>query len=91
MVEFLPGVLRSVQSGSIALTNGVTVNTATITSVNTAKAWAFYQNKTSNQGPAALGNSHWSTVILTNATTVTANRNGNLNLETPYYTVVEFF
>jgi len=91
VVEFRPGAVRSIQAGTIILTNAVLTNTATITSVNTAKSVCIYTSKQSNQGPSATGNNHWSYVVLTNATTVTAARANNVNLEQPGYTVVEFF
>ena len=91
VVEFMPGVIRSVQAGTIALNNGVTTNTVAITTVNTAKSVLFYNNKYTNQGPLASGIAHWSKLDLTNSTTITATRAGNTNHEYPAYVLVEFF
>jgi hypothetical protein len=91
VVEFLPGVIRSVQAGTILLANAVVTNTATITAVNTAKSVLFYNNKNTNQGPLAAGTTHWSKLDLTNSTTITATRAGNTNQEVPAYLLVEFF
>ncbi len=91
VVEFAPGVVRSIQTSTIALTNGVTSNTAAISSVNTLKSMCFYTGKQSNQGALAIGTVHWPYVALTSAVLVTATRVGNVNLEQPGFAVVEFF
>lgn len=71
VVELRPGVLKSNQSGTISLLN-LASNTATITSVNTAKSvallWGFDIN---NSGAGAI-NDHFPKLTLTNATTLTA-------------------
>lgn len=75
VIEYWPHLIKSIQSGNIAIT--VTTNTATITSVNTA-ATALYHSgciysgaSTSSEG-AVFGR-----MSLTNATTVTADRGFN--------------
>lgn len=80
--------VKSIQSGTIAIANASSSNTATISSVNTAKSVAFLTGTTagaSNFAEANVG------LILTNATTVTAERATNTGGATAYYTVVEFY
>ena len=71
VVEFLPGIIRSVQSGTIEL-NGSTSNTFPITAVNTAKAFVIHLGTRYNTVAAANVNQRDSILTLTNATTVTA-------------------
>lgn len=71
VVEFVPGVVRSVQRGIITVAGAATSATATLApGVNTAKTvlWSNGRYNTNQQ----LGNSP--RVVLTNATTVTASR-----------------
>lgn len=92
VVEFLPGVIKSVQRGSMVLTGAVTSGTSTITSVNTAKAtlaslgWAI-------NAPGAPNTDEATKLVLTDATTVTANRISGTGTYTTYnrWEVVEFF
>jgi hypothetical protein len=74
VIEFYPGVLRSVQYGTIDL-NNVTSGTATITTVDTTRAFVLaigmkttYANTTPTLGVGGYK------LELTNATTVTATR-----------------
>lgn len=73
ITEYWPGVLRSVQRNTITLGAAVTSNTATITSVNTAKSELSYLGEQSDEAQNA---DSFAKVVLTNATTVTATRNG---------------
>lgn len=75
VIEFYPGVLKSVQRGFIGL-GGVTTNTATITTVNLAKASCVTLGWTgvASGGGGEMGQTT-ANVVLTNATTVTATRN----------------
>lgn len=79
--------IKSLQKGTIALNNPATAATATITSVDTAKAFVMYEGASSNQ--AGGGNDAY--LDLTNATTVTAYlavaSTGNIIVG---FTVVEF-
>lgn len=90
VVEFTSSMVNSVQAGTIAFNTSQTSNTATITSVNTSYATVLWlgaiTDYTSNSANTVL-----SSVQLTNATTVTANRNtaGGTNM-TVGYMVVEF-
>lgn len=80
--------VKSVQTGTI-LMSGVTSNTATISSVNTAKSVVLYGgckdslNTGTNLGLPGLE--------LTNSTTVTATRSTASSVGTAYYTVLEFY
>lgn len=90
VVEFLPGRVRSIQPVSISLAS-VTTNTATLgtTLLSTAKAYIAWGGSTAT--PAALvPESSWCDLVLTNTTTVTANRNTNAGGAVVNGTVVEF-
>lgn len=95
VVEFAPGVVRSVQYGTVSLATGVS-NTASITSVNTSKSIISYLGQTTNDFNSG---SYWNTqynscrAVLTNATTVTATRRSDAGFGGPtvYFVVVEFF
>jgi hypothetical protein len=87
VLEFLPGVVRSNQSGTIAMTS-VSTNTATITQVNMNKSLLI------NLGYVVAGNDDnlWSYVGWTNGTTVRADRYATAaTLTTVGFQVVEFF
>ena len=84
VVEFLPGVIKSVQSGTV-----LTESTATVTAVNTAKsvlmnnghrAYYFYDQAYSH-----------SMIVLTNATTITCSRGAAYASHYHQYQLVEFF
>jgi hypothetical protein len=73
IVEYWPGVIRSVQRSTIAITTGNTSNTAAITAVNSlAKTTCDCLGYQSSSTDTTLGRA---TLVLTNATTVTANLN----------------
>ena len=83
VVEWMPGVVKSVQSGTV-----IHGTPATITSVNTAKTVVFFGgNSVANATQANLN----VTVTLTNATTVTAVNDGGNTHATASFMVVEFF
>lgn len=93
LIEFVPGVIKSVQRGLITVADATQSNTDTITSVDTVKSCFFplgtTNDTTGTHGPSVLGS-----LVLTNATTVTATRgtaaedNGALLIA---YQVVEFY
>lgn len=92
VVEYHPGIVKSIQAGTIAVNAGTSA-TATVTAVNTAKSmlvWRGFKMSTA----AAPNTDSWATkTVLTNATTVTANRitaDAN-NSITAYFGLVEFF
>ena len=92
VVEFHPGIVKSLQAGTIAVGANASA-TATVTAVNTAKSmlvWRGFKMST----VAAPNTDSWATkCVLTNSTTVTANRitaDANNNI-TAYFGLVEFF
>lgn len=91
VVEFYPGLVKSNQSGTIAITG--TSNTATITAVDTAKSICVYLGNTSTTASSAIQyiNSALVRVTLTNTTTVTGTRDGSDDAATVGYQVVEFY
>lgn len=76
VVEFWPGVLRSIQYSRIAIAGAGTTQTATITAVDTNLAAVFWLGQaTIGAAPATDYGQEFATVVLTNATTLTATRN----------------
>ena len=75
VIEYYPGFLKSVQRGTITLA-GVASNTATITSVDTAKSYVIFGGWRRDETSAYTANAQsrwWPWLVLTNGTTVTAN------------------
>lgn len=88
VVEFAPGVLRSVQTGTITPTAGAV--TATITDVNVAKAVVLSLGVSGDNG--GVGGSWWSRLTLSSSTTVTATRQDTSAAAMPHnFAVMEFF
>ena len=89
VLEFVPGVIRSLQRGTISLVN-VASNTATITAVNVNKSIVVpgYWSLTVQSSDNVV----FHRVELTNSTTVTAYRDtaGVITATVPYQ-VIEFF
>lgn len=86
---YVPTILKSVQRGTITITNGSTSNTATITSVSTANAVVHLMGYSGNDTSNAVAD--FVRVDLTNATTVTARRDsGTTGSATAAYEVIEF-
>ena len=81
--------IKSIQQGTITVANASASNTATISSVDTAKAVVMYggHTGTANGVSACMGRA-----TLTNATTVTVDRPAGFNSSPVIfnYTVVEF-
>jgi len=86
VIEFAPGVVRSVQRGTITISAGVAA-TATITAVDVNKALLMWGNQTTS---SATNNTCFATLVVTNGTTLPANMDGVGSTNTGY-TVVEFF
>lgn len=81
LTQFLPQTgIKSVQAGTFSLVNGSSTGTASISSVNTAKAFLIFLGSTE-------ANPY---IYLDNATTVIAVRDNTTNTRTVSYTVVEF-
>jgi hypothetical protein len=89
-VEFFPGIVNSIQRGTITIADGDTDQAATITSVNTAKAEVFFLGQSSDIATetAAIRQVR---VRLSSATEVIAERTGTVTgAVTVSYQVVEF-
>jgi hypothetical protein len=81
--------VKSIQAGTIAV-SGVTSNTATISTVNTAKAFVIFNGFSTSTTGGDMGRA-MVRVSLTNATTVTAEKSNSIGDSTVSYTVVEFY
>lgn len=90
VTEYWPGVVRSVERGTISITNGNATGTDTITAVDTAKTeldhlgFAFTNTGAQNTNTQTR-------ITLTNATTVTATRVGTSDAITQSYQVIQWF
>jgi hypothetical protein len=87
VLEFLPGVIKSIQAGLITL--AAAPGTATVNAVNPQKCMLLYEGSLSpHTGPEA---NIWPVkLVLTNATTVTASTYTNANAQAAFR-LVEFF
>ena len=90
IIEYLPGVIKSIQIGTVSIANLTASNTAAITGVNTEKSVLMYlgaqvQNTTGNTIDS------WNRLTLTNATTITATRIGTASINQIGYQIVECF
>lgn len=82
------GSIKAIYTGTIVMTNGgSTTGTATITAVNTSRAICLLNGVRTD---FADNVSNLATVVLTNSTTVTAQRGGTNGVTTVAYTVIEF-
>lgn len=91
VLEFAPGMVKSLQTGTVNITTGELSKNATITAVDTNKSFLVWNNQDSNT--AGTNDQGYSTLILLNATTVQAQQGGVAsggNITTAY-TVLEFF
>lgn len=94
VIEFMPGVLKSVQRIAIGIANGTTNGTAAITEVNLAKTTLTWEG-VEYAGTEVYGTTdpkNWLPYATINSTTqVTLFRPGSANACTSYNQVVEFF
>lgn len=94
VVEYMPGVVRSIQRGIVTIGGGLTSAGTTITEVNSSKTVVNYLGST-NDTAAGAGldpNACWAQVYLNTVTQVIAGRNtATANIITPAFQVVEFF
>lgn len=86
-MSYLNSSIKRLQRGTIAL-NGVTTNTATITSVDTTKTILSLLGVTSDQTDWDRASS---IIALTNATTITASKSNATGLATVAYQAVEYY
>jgi len=94
VVEFMPGIIKSNQSGTITITEPDTSDTAIINSVNKDKSFVSWLGRaTTDTGTTVYrGRFGMANVELTNATTVTATRHdGYAYASILAYQVVEFY
>lgn len=89
VIEYWPGVVKTVQRGTFT-TTAATSGTATITSVNTAKATLDFLGFTTDEAVVTDVGLAGVDVVLTNATTVTGTGVGGINRVIGYQ-VVEWF
>ena len=89
-ITSVSSAIKSVQPFTIAL-SAASTGTATITSVNTAKAFVAFEGIQLDSTAAGGGSHNWlATLALTNATTATATRTGIVGTLTIAGTVVEY-
>ena len=88
VVEFLPGVLRSVQS-ALVTQSGFSVAT-TINAVNTAKSMLMFLGQTGGGG-APPADTYTAKFVLTNSTTVTSSTFATAGGFDGRFQVIEFF
>jgi len=89
VVECWPGLIKSVQQGTVTLAAGIS-GTATITAVVVAKTLLLYQGFSGPIGDLSPHAQATAIVQLTNATTVTLTAGAATNM-TGGFTVVEFY
>ena len=83
-------LVESVQSGAISIGSAANTSTATITTVDTTRSFVLHNGNTSNNGAASPQASQMS-VVLTNGTTVTAQRDSvGIADNSTRYTVIAF-
>jgi len=83
------GGIKSIQRGTISMSSGgSTSGTATITSVDTTKTELRYLGANND---AVADTTALSRVVLTNATTITANRSSNSGTTVVSWELTEFY
>lgn len=91
VIEFMPGVIKSVQRSTIALA-GVVSNTATVNPVVMLKSAIGYLGASTTDANAGEFSARTHVYMqLTNATTITATRGNGNNTATIGYQLVEYF
>lgn len=91
VVEFTASAVSSVQYGEITVTAPGTSGTATITSVDTARSVVATLGHSTDSAESSLGGEGAISVVLTNATTVTATKGGGGTYSaTVAFMVIEF-
>jgi len=89
VVEFTSGLINSIESGSITIAGSATSGTATITSVDTAKSRIIFLGSVNESAVNAV-NDVAVTMEFTNATTVTAKREGANGATVCRFMIVEY-
>lgn len=88
VIEFKPGVIKSIQRGTITIAAASSTNTASVNAVNTAKSMLNFVGQTTS---AVRTEDGYARLDLTNATTITATRSNTNNAITIGYELVEFW
>ena len=86
--QFTGGGIKSIQRGTISITNPNFFATATITSVNVNKTMINFLGLSENSSSTA--NNYLARIELTNATTITAIRISSSGTTALSYEVIEF-
>lgn len=89
VVEFTDAAIDSVEYGSITISAASSSNTATISSVTTARSAVLYLGHTTTAG-TGITTSNMPRLTFTNATTITANRSATTGDVTVNFVVVQF-
>ena len=76
VMEFNSGVIKSKQSGEIVIAKSSRSNTATVDEVTIAKSWLVFAGSHTSTGVGYDFDHVCSEIVLTNATTITATRDG---------------
>lgn len=87
-MSYATSVIKSIQYGTVTLA-AVASATATITSVNVAKAVLIYLGNSCGTSTVLYDAFTW--ITLTNSTTVTGTRSGTGNTNVVSFVVVEFY
>lgn len=93
VVEFAPGLIKSIQYATCTIAHASTSATATIAAVDTAKTYLVHNGSTYNTAGAQLA-TYWDIEIAaTDPTTVTATRGNTQDGDAPvvWFVVVELF
>ena len=100
VIEFAPGIVRSIQVGTFSITGtgypNITTGTATVTAVNVAKAMLLHGGSIYNYPGSGAGWSDYEAqpgrITLTNSTTITGTGlAANTYVLTPKFTLLEFY
>lgn len=83
-------LIKSIQRGSITIANGQVSGTATITAVVPGNVELIYLGET-HDASEANNSRRRSTITVTNATTITATRQGNGGIETVLFEAREYW
>jgi hypothetical protein len=94
VLEFYPGIIKSIQRGTITTGAGSNIQTSTITTVNVNKSICSFLGVTtsySNNTGSMFANRHHCSMVLTNSTTVTLTTGGNDSQRTGSYEIIEYY
>lgn len=89
VIEFMPGVIKRIQVGTATIADTATSGTATVSSVNTNKT-QLESNGWIDADAAGLKQNMFADIRLTNATTITATRQGTTGALTVAFTLLEY-